>query len=183
MRNPNFLVLDEPTNDLDIVTLQILEEYLQDFPGCVIVVSHDRYFMDKVVDHLLVFRGDGNIKDFPGNYTQYREWERTDGGGWKVEGERRIPKEQNMSTKGQNTSPSSHLQPSTKRKLSYKEKREMEQLERDIEALEIEQKVLEEALCSGTLSVEELTEKSKRLPVLKDELDEKSMRWLELSEI
>ena len=184
MRNPNFLVLDEPTNDLDIVTLQILEEYLQDFPGCVIVVSHDRYFMDKVVDHLLVFRGDGNIKDFPGNYTQYREWERTDAGGWKVEGERRIPKEQNMSTKGQNTSPSSlHLQPSTKRKLSYKEKREMEQLERDIEALETEQKLLEEALCSGTLSVEELTEKSKRLPVLKDELDEKSMRWLELSEI
>jgi ATP-binding cassette subfamily F protein uup len=184
MRNPNFLVLDEPTNDLDIVTLQILEEYLQDFPGCVIVVSHDRYFMDKVVDHLLVFRGNGNIKDFPGNYTQYREWEKIDGGGWKVEGGTKTAKEQNVSSKGQNTSPSaSHVPPTTKKKLSYKEKREMEQLELEIAALEEEQKHLEEALCSGTLSIDELTEKSKRLPQLKDELDEKSMRWLELSEI
>ena len=173
MKNPNFLVLDEPTNDLDIVTLQILEEYLQDFPGCVIVVSHDRYFMDKVVDHLLVFKGNGDIKDFPGNYTQYREWNALQ------------PKE----AKPQSASkPSSEPQPSnetreTKRKLSYKEKREMEQLEKDIEVLETEKKQIEEALCGGTTSVEEITTMSKRLPVLNDELDEKSMRWLELSEI
>ena len=172
MQNPNFLVLDEPTNDLDIVTLQILEEYLQDFPGCVIVVSHDRYFMDKVVDHLLVFRGQGEIKDFPGNYTQYREWEK-------------------LTSDTGNTSPTSQTSPTPKasyrhddrRRLSYKEKREMEQLEREIAALEEEQHQLEQSLCSGTLSVDELTEKSKRLPQLKDELDEKSMRWLELSEI
>ena len=172
MQNPNFLVLDEPTNDLDIVTLQILEEYLQDFPGCVIVVSHDRYFMDKVVDHLLVFRGQGEIKDFPGNYTQYREWEK-------------------LTSTTSNTSPTSQNTPAPKasyrhddrRRLSYKEKREMEQLEREIAALEEEQHQLEQSLCSGTLSVDELTEKSKRLPQLKDELDEKSMRWLELSEI
>lgn len=183
MHNPNFLVLDEPTNDLDIVTLQILEEYLQDFPGCVIVVSHDRYFMDKVVDHLLVFRGNGDIKDFPGNYTQYREWEKIDAGGSKAEGGKKTPKEQNVSSKGQNTSSTTiDVPPTTKKKLSYKEKRELEQLEQDIAALEAEQKQLEEALCSGTLSIDELTEKSKRLPQLKDELDEKSMRWLELSE-
>ena len=183
MHNPNFLVLDEPTNDLDIVTLQILEEYLQDFPGCVIVVSHDRYFMDKVVDHLLVFRGNGDIKDFPGNYTQYREWEKIDAGGSKAEGGKKTPKEQNVSSKGQNTSSTTiDVPPTTKKKLSYKEKRELEQLEQDIAAREAEQKQLEEALCSGTLSIDELTEKSKRLPQLKDELDEKSMRWLELSE-
>ena len=175
MQNPNFLVLDEPTNDLDIVTLQILEEYLQDFPGCVIVVSHDRYFMDKVVDHLLVFRGQGEIKDFPGNYTQYREWEK-------------------LTSTTSNTSPTSPTSQNTpapkasyrhddRRRLSYKEKREMEQLEREIAALEEEQHQLEQSLCSGTLSVDELTEKSKRLPQLKEELDEKSMRWLELSEI
>lgn len=170
MKNPNFLVLDEPTNDLDIVTLQILEEYLQDFPGCVIVVSHDRYFMDKVVDHLLVFKGEGEVKDFPGNYTQYREWsalqpkESKEVVETKEVKDNRFPKE-------------------TKKKLSYKEKREFEQLEQEIAALEEEQRQLEEALCSGTLSVDELTEKSKRLPLLKDELDEKSMRWLELSEI
>ena len=170
MKNPNFLVLDEPTNDLDIVTLQILEEYLQDFPGCVIVVSHDRYFMDKVVDHLLVFKGEGEVKDFPGNYTQYREWsalqprESKEAVETKEVKDNRLPKE-------------------TKKKLSYKEKREFEQLEQEIAALEEEQRQLEEALCSGTLSVDELTEKSKRLPLLKDELDEKSMRWLELSEI
>ena len=162
MKSPNFLVLDEPTNDLDIVTLQILEEYLQDFPGCVIVVSHDRYFMDKVVDHLLVFKGNGDIKDFPGNYTQYREWERL----------------QNQSSQTK-----SSYRHDDRRRMSYKEKREFEQLERDIAALEEEQHLLEEQLCSGTLSVEELTEKSKRLPQLKDELDEKSMRWLELSEL
>jgi ATP-binding cassette subfamily F protein uup len=171
MKNPNFLVLDEPTNDLDIVTLQILEEYLQDFPGCVIVVSHDRYFMDKVVDHLLVFKGNGDIEDFPGNYTQYREWERL----------------QNQSPQSSQSSQSSQTKSSyrhdDRRRMSYKEKREFEQLERDIAALEEEQHLLEEQLCSGTLSVEELTEKSKRLPQLKDELDEKSMRWLELSEL
>ena len=180
MRNPNFLVLDEPTNDLDIVTLQILEEYLQDFPGCVIVVSHDRYFMDKVVDHLLVFRGNGDIKDFPGNYTQYREYGKTHPQPLPVkEGSKYHQKQQG------NTSPPSQggAGGESKRKLSFKEKREMEQLERDIAALEAEQKELEEALCSGTLNIEELTEKSKRLPKLKDELDEKSMRWLELSEI
>ena len=170
MKNPNFLVLDEPTNDLDIVTLQILEEYLQDFPGCVIVVSHDRYFMDKVVDHLLVFEGEGRIKDFPGNYTQYRRWlllqpKQTAAG----------------STKAATTKKDYHND--TRRRLSYKERLEMQQLEKDIAALEAEQKKLEEELCSGTLSVEALTEKSKRLPQLKEELDEKSMKWLELSEI
>ena len=174
MKNPNFLVLDEPTNDLDIVTLQILEEYLQDFPGCVIVVSHDRYFMDKVVDHLLVFNGDGDIKDFPGNYTQYRQWSQLQPNEPKESKETKTDKE----TK---TAPENNTQ--QKRKLTYKEKRELEQLEIDIEKLETEQRELEEALCSGTLSVDELTEKSKRLPLLKDELDEKSMRWLELSEI
>ena len=179
MKNPNFLVLDEPTNDLDIVTLQILEEYLQDFPGCVIVVSHDRYFMDKVVDHLLVFKGEGEIKDFPGNYTQYRQWSALQ------------PKEDKKTSSSSLSSSSSNARDASnpshssdsKRKLSYKEKRELEQLEKDIAALEEEQHQLEESLCSGTLSVAELTEKSKRLPLLKDELDEKSMRWLELSEI
>ncbi len=173
MKNPNFLVLDEPTNDLDIVTLQILEEYLQDFPGCVIVVSHDRYFMDKVVDHLLVFKGDGDIQDFPGNYTQYRQWSLL---------QPNEPKEsKEKAEKETKATPENNTQ--QKRKLTYKEKRELEQLEIDIEKLETEQRELEEALCSGTLLVEELTEKSKRLPLLKDELDEKSMRWLELSEI
>lgn len=171
MRNPNFLVLDEPTNDLDIVTLQILEEYLQDFPGCVIVVSHDRYFMDKVVDHLLVFKGQGVIQDFPGNYTQYREWE-------KLQPE--APKERKDSKDAKAVRAPRTTQ---KVKMSFKEKREFEQLEREIAALEEEQRQLEEQLCSGTLSVEELTEKSKRLPIIKEEIDEKSMRWLELSEI
>ncbi len=171
MRNPNFLVLDEPTNDLDIVTLQILEEYLQDFLGCVIVVSHDRYFMDKVVDHLLVFKGNGEVKDFPGNYTQYREWQGLQ------------DQSSQSSQSSQSTQTKSSYRHDDRRRLSYKEKRELEQLEREIAALEEEQRMLEEQLCSGTLSVEELTEKSKRLPLLKDELDEKSMRWLELSEI
>ena len=174
MKNPNFLVLDEPTNDLDITTLQILEEYLADFPGCVIVVSHDRYFMDKVVDHLLVFKGDGLIKDFPGNYTQYREWSA-------------LQSKDNISTqstqKHQNAQKSKNAQSAERRKMSYKEKRGFEQLEQEIAALEAEQKLLEEQLCSGTLSIEALTEKSKRLPRLKEELDEKSMRWLELAEI
>ena len=186
MRNPNFLVLDEPTNDLDIVTLQILEEYLQDFPGCVIVVSHDRYFMDKVVDHLLVFRGDGEIKDFPGNYTQYRDFSKSmEGGVWSDDSNRSEKKASasDISNTAPHTPSSSNSSTSSKRKMTYKEKREFEQLELDIAALEAEQRSLEDALCSGTLSIEELTEKSKRLPLLKDELDEKSMRWLELSEI
>ncbi len=171
MKNPNFLVLDEPTNDLDIVTLQILEEYLQDFPGCVIVVSHDRYFMDKVVDHLLVFKGQGDIKDFPGNYTQYRQWSLMCSQERQQQADRKEGKAQRS------------YRHDDRRRLSFKEKREMDQLEREIAALEDEQKQLEEALCSGTLSVDELTEKSKRLAQLKDELDEKSMRWLELSDI
>ena len=181
MQNPNFLVLDEPTNDLDIVTLQILEEYLQDFPGCVIVVSHDRYFMDKVVDHLLVFKGQGEIKDFPGNYTQYREWVKMRGD----ESAETRGRENASNSEKTRTSASAHPRTAnvSKRKLSYKEKREMEQLESDIAALETEQKQIEEALCGGTTSVEEITAMSKRLPLLKDELDEKSMRWLELSEI
>jgi len=176
MKNPNFLVLDEPTNDLDIVTLQILEEYLQDFPGCVIVVSHDRYFMDKVVDHLLVFKGDGVIKDFPGNYTQYREWQSL---------QPKASKESGPSSLSSPSNPSKESRPSreSRRKMTYKEKTEFERLEKEIVALEAEQRQLEEALCSGTLSIDELTEKSKRLPLLKDELDEKSLRWLELSEI
>ena len=171
MRNPNFLVLDEPTNDLDIVTLQILEEYLQDFPGCVIVVSHDRYFMDKVVDHLLVFKGQGEIKDFPGNYTQYREWSALEES--KETKESRDSKETNKAS----------YRHDERRRLSYKEKREMEQLEKDIAVLEEEKKQIEEALCGSTTSVDEITAMSKRLPQLNEELDEKSMRWLELSEI
>ena len=177
MRNPNFLVLDEPTNDLDIQTLQVLEEYLQDFAGCVIVVSHDRYFMDKVVDHLLVFKGEGEIQDFPGNYTQYREWCRLQP---KTEGEGAEKKATKPTAKEQ---PSATLKKEGKRKMTYKEKREYEQLTKELEQLENEQQALEEALCSGQLSVEELTEKSKRLPEIKDEIDEKEMRWLELAEI
>lgn len=174
MRNPNFLVLDEPTNDLDIQTLEVLEEYLQDFPGCVIIVSHDRFFMDKIVDHLLVFRGEGEIKDFPGNYTQFREWESLK------------PKE--LTDNKNNTSDTEKKEKrefvgEQRRKKTYKEKCEFERLEKEIAALEEEQKSIEEALCSGTLPIDELTEKSKRLPIIKDELEEKEMRWLELSEI
>lgn len=174
MRNPNFLVLDEPTNDLDIQTLEVLEEYLQDFPGCVIIVSHDRFFMDKIVDHLLVFRGEGEIKDFPGNYTQFREWESLK------------PKEL---ADNKNNTPDTEKKEKRefvgeqRRKKTYKEKCEFERLEKEIAALEEEQKSIEEALCSGTLPIDELTEKSKRLPIIKDELEEKEMRWLELSEI
>lgn len=177
MRNPNFLVLDEPTNDLDIQTLQVLEEYLQDFAGCVIVVSHDRYFMDKVVDHLLVFKGEGEIQDFPGNYTQFREWCRLQP---KTEGE---GAEKNATKPTAKEQPSATQKKEGKKKMTYKEKREYEQLTKELEQLENEQKALEEALCSGQLSVEELTEKSKRLPEIKDEIDEKEMRWLELAEI
>lgn len=176
MQNPNFLVLDEPTNDLDILTLQILEEYLQDFRGCVIVVSHDRYFMDKVVDHLLVFRGDGAVEDFPGNYTQFREWE----------------KQEDSRRRAQETKPAASAAPADRgntpakerpRRLTYNERRELEQLGRDIEALEQEKAAIVEALSGATLSVEEITEKSKRLPLLQSELDEKEMRWLELSDL
>ena len=173
MRNPNFLVLDEPTNDLDIQTLEVLEEYLQDYPGCVIIVSHDRFFMDKIVDHLLVFNGEGVIKDFPGNYTQYREWESLK------------PKEAQNDKKTADTDKKEKREfvGEQRRKKTYKEKCEFEQLGKDIAKLEQEQKEIEEALCSGTLSIDELTEKSKRLPEIKDALEEKEMRWLELSEI
>ncbi len=171
MRNPNFLVLDEPTNDLDIQTLQVLEEYLQDFPGCVIIVSHDRYFMNKVVDHLLVFKGQGEVQDFPGNYEQYHEW-------LALQSKTDAPAvEANKGAK-----PKNDYHNDTRKRLSFNEKREFEQLEKEIEALETEQKQLEEALCSGQLSMDELTEKSKRLPVIKELLDEKGMRWLELAE-
>ena len=170
MKNPNFLVLDEPTNDLDIVTLQVLEEYLQSFKGCVIVVSHDRYFMDKVVDHLLVFKGQGDIRDFPGNYSDYRDWKLA-----KAEHDKEEAKPKEEKTQ--------RVRLNDKRRMTFKEKKEFEQLEKDIAALEAEKTQIEEALCSGTLSVDELTEKSKRLPALNDELDEKTMRWLELSEI
>ncbi|MGP1377498.1 MAG: ribosomal protection-like ABC-F family protein [Prevotella veroralis] len=174
MKNPNFLVLDEPTNDLDIQTLQILEEYLQDFPGCVIVVSHDRYFMDKVVDHLLVFKGEGEIQDFPGNYTQYRDYQKMKS---KEENQQKPIK------KPTNNEPKSNNSHNEKRKMTFKEKREYEQLTEKIRVLEEERKQIEEELCSGKLSVDELTEKSKRLPLLKDELDELELRWLELSEL
>lgn len=175
MKNPNFLVLDEPTNDLDIQTLQILEEYLQDFPGCVIVVSHDRYFMDKVVDHLLVFKGEGEIQDFPGNYTQYREF---------LKMKTKEEEQKNIQPKKKTTAePKKDYHNNTKRKMTFKEKREYEQLSDRISQLEGEQKQLETALCSGRLTVEELTEKSKRLPLLKEELDGLELRWLELSEL
>ena len=172
MRNPNFLVLDEPTNDLDIQTLQILEEYLQDFPGCVIIVSHDRYFMDKVVDHLLVFKGNGIVKDFPGNYTQYREWSE-------------MKSKEEAKEKETKKAQPNHVQvkKNTGRKLTYGERLEMERLEKEISSLETELKKVEEALGSGTLSIAEVTKQSMRFAQLKDEIDEKSMRWLELSEI
>lgn len=173
MRNPNFLVLDEPTNDLDIQTLQVLEEYLQDFAGCVIIVSHDRYFMDKVVDHLLVFKGDGEVNDFPGNYTQYRQWCALQ------PKEMAIKKPCADDNKDKDKKSSRNDQ---RRKMTYKEKMEFEQLSKDIEQLEAEQKQIEDALCSGTLTVEQITELSRRLPEVKDALDEKGMRWLELSE-
>ena len=174
MRNPNFLVLDEPTNDLDIVTLQVLEEYLQHFKGCVIVVSHDRYFMDKVVDHLLVFNGQGDIRDFPGNYTQYRDWK-------EVKAAQEKEKEANVQKSQEERAGKVRL--NERRRMSFKERREFEQLEQEIAELEQEKSDIEALLCSGTLSVEELTEKSKRLPILNDEIDEKTLRWLELSEI
>ena len=170
MRNPNFLILDEPTNDLDIVTLQILEEYLSNFRGCIIIVSHDRYFMDKVVDHILVFKGQGNIQDFPGNYTQYRSYEAN--------------KSQEANEAYKANEANKPNKPSIRpRKLSFKEKQLMAQLEADIERLEAEKKDIETKLSGGTIEVSKIVELSKRLPLLNQELDEKSMQWLELSEI
>ena len=173
MHNPNFLILDEPTNDLDIQTLQILEEYLQDFPGCVIIVSHDRYFMDKVVDHLLVFKGDGQVQDFPGNYTQYREYQ-------ALKSKETI--EENK-TKEKKTATQRNYHNETRKRMSYKEKREYEMLSADIEKLTNEIEQMEQQLCSGTLAVDRLTEISILLPRKKDELDVKELRWLELSEL
>lgn len=170
MQTPNFLILDEPTNDLDIPTLQILEEYLQDFPGCVIIISHDRYFMDKVVDHILVFKGEGEIQDFPGNYTQFREWDNLQLADTSKEEKRE-------------KTPIKNYRSEEKKKMSYKEKREFETLESEIAKLETDISNLEAELCSGSLSIEELTDKSILLPKLKKELDDKSMRWLELSEL
>ena len=177
MHNPNFLVLDEPTNDLDIKTLQVLEEYLQDFPGCVIVVSHDRYFMDKVVDHLLVFQGEGNIKDFPGNYTQYREWIKLQPASSDKGASQNSSEQKSVANRG-------YRDPnSNKRRMSFKEKQEFIQIEKDIEALTKEKEEIEQELSSGTTDVERITTLSKRLPLLNEELDSKEMRWLELSEI
>ena len=173
MRNPNFLILDEPTNDLDIQTLQILEEYLQDFPGCVIIVSHDRYFMDKVVDHLLIFKGNGQIQDFPGNYTQYREYE-------TLKSKDTID---DNKTKEKKTTTQRNYHNDTRKRMSYKEKREYEMLANEIEKLNNEIAKMEQQLCSGSLAVEQLTQISISLPKKKDELDEKEMRWLELSEL
>ncbi len=170
MQSPNFLVLDEPTNDLDIVTLQILEQYLQDFHGCVIIISHDRYFMDKVVDHLFVFKGNGEVKDFPGNYTQYREWEKLEP----------APQKSQNTQKPQS---SQTFQGERKRKLSFREKQEFETLGKEIDELEQEKKDIEAALSSGNISTQEIINLSKRLPIVNDLIDEKSMRWLELSEI
>lgn len=173
--NPNFLVLDEPTNDLDIVTLNILEEYLQQFKGCVIVVSHDRYFMDKVVDHLLAFQGNAKIKDFPGNYTEYREWK---------EIQETIEKEKEQAAKPKEDKPQiASPKNDDKKKLSFKEKREFEELDVLIPKLEEEKEKLENELSSGTLSTDELLSKSNRISELIDEIDEKTMRWMELSDL
>ena len=174
MRNPNFLVLDEPTNDLDIVSLQLLEQYLQDFRGCVIVVSHDRYFMDKVVDHLLVFNGEGVVKDFPGNYTQYRQWESMQPKPVPDDRKEAPVKESEKSRRDRSSQP---------RRMTFAERKEFERLEQAIMQLEEEKQLVEQALCSGTLGVAELTEKSIRLPQLERELDEKTLRWMELADL
>lgn len=171
MRNPNFLVLDEPTNDLDIITLNVLEEYLQQFKGCVIVVSHDRYFMDKVVDHLLVFNGQGDIRDFPGNYSDYRDWRET-----KAQHERGTERKTNEEK-------TERVRLNDKRRMSFKEKRELEEIETEIAEREAEKAAIEAALCSGTLSVDELTDHSRRLSEINTLIDEKTLRWMELSEI
>ena len=172
MQSPNFLVLDEPTNDLDITSLQILEQYLADFHGCVIIISHDRYFMDKVVDHLFVFKGNGEVKDFPGNYTQYRNLNPEPS-----------PKKEETSRKAPNTAGSQTVQRPRKPRMTFRERQEFLALEKDIEALEKEKADIEAALSSGTISTQEIIDLGKRLPVVNTELDEKSMRWLELSEI
>lgn len=177
MRNPNFLVLDEPTNDLDIVTLNVLEEYLRNFKGCVIVVSHDRYFMDKVVDHLLVFRGNADLKDFPGNYTQYRDWKEVQDQLEKEAEAARQPKQ--IPAPEKNNRP----QAEQKKKLTFKERKEFEALEAEIPQLEAEKAELEMAMSSGTLSNDELMTKSERIAKIIEEIDEKTMRWLELSEL
>ncbi|MBQ2200904.1 MAG: ABC-F family ATP-binding cassette domain-containing protein, partial [Bacteroidaceae bacterium] len=177
MKAPNFLILDEPTNDLDIITLQILEDYLAKFKGCLIVVSHDRYFMDKVVDHLLVFEGDGRVKDFPGNYREYRAKKEEE------EAMRKASKTNAPTSSASDTKNMNRDGTQRKRKMSYKEKKEFEQLEKDLAMLEAEKRSIEEGLSSGKLSVEQITQMSKRLPILQDELDEKEMRWLELSEM
>ena len=176
MRNPNFLVLDEPTNDLDIITLNVLEEYLKSFKGCLIIVSHDRYFMDKVVDHLLVFHGNADIQDFPGNYTQYRSW--------KEEQDALKKQEEAVLQAKKNPAPEKPRRQETnvKRRLTFKERKEFEALDAEIPQLEAEKAELEQAMSSGTLSTDELLAKSQRITQLMDELDEKSMRWLELSE-
>ena len=177
MRSPNFLVLDEPTNDLDIVTLNVLEEYLRNFKGCAIVVSHDRYFMDKVVDHLLVFRGNADIKDFPGNYTQYREWKEVQD---QLEKETEAARQARMAPTVEKTS---RLEKVQKKKLTFKERKEFEALEVEISLLEAEKAELETAMSSGTLSNDELLAKSERIATVIEEIDEKTMRWLELSEL
>ena len=171
MKAPNFLILDEPTNDLDIVTLQILEDYLKNFRGCLIIVSHDRYFMDRVVDHTLVFHGNGDIQDFPGSYSQYRDWKELNGKQQSMD-KPQVKEEKKPDGRNQNRA----------RRLTFKERQEFNQLEQDIAFLEAEKQQIETALCGGTTSVEEITQMSKRLPLLTEELEEKEMRWLELSE-
>ncbi|MBR6036048.1 MAG: ABC-F family ATP-binding cassette domain-containing protein [Bacteroidaceae bacterium] len=172
MKAPNFLILDEPTNDLDIVTLQILEDYLKNFRGCLIIVSHDRYFMDRVVDHTLVFHGDGDIQDFPGCYSQYRDWKEQNAKQQSAD-KPQVKEEKKPDGRNQNRA----------RRLTFKERQEFNQLEKDIATLEAEKKQIEGALCGGTTSVDEITTMSKRLPLLTEELEEKEMRWLELSEL
>lgn len=171
IKSPNFLILDEPTNDLDIVTLQVLEEYLRQFEGCVIIVSHDRYFMDKVVDHVLVFKGNGEVKDFPGNYTQYREHAAM------------ADKKETTDTRPAPAATKAKPKTAAKRRLSFKERQEFEQLEADIARLEAEKAEIVAALSGSQLGVDQITQMSKRLPLLDQELDDKSMRWLELSEL
>jgi len=181
MRNPNFLVLDEPTNDLDIMTLNVLEEYLQSFKGCVIVVSHDRYFMDKVVDHLLVFKGNAELKDFPGNYTDYREWNEL-----MEEQEREDRKnEHKKASQNKNVVPETKVEVKApeRKKLSFKEKQEFEALEKEIPLLESEKTDIESQLASGTLNGDEIIKASQRHAEVSDLIDEKTMRWLELSEL
>ena len=178
MRNPNFLVLDEPTNDLDITTLSVLEEYLRGFKGCVIVVSHDRYFMDKVVDHLLVFRGNAQIKDFPGNYTDYRLWREQ-----QQQEERRQAEEQRRRQASNAPTQTKSTQPTERKRLTFKERKELEELDALLPQLEAEKSQLEQEMCSGTLTTEELLSHSRRIEEIIAQLDEKEMRWLELSEI